>query len=292
MQCLLKKLLSRFVKPSVIEEHKDCLTEVVYADPANHLHTSKIFIGLTTASQIRKGLDDGDITEHLVKKFHSSVIAFYTSAVAYILQWFPFHDAIVKDSEFVDFNKKEQCDFSMVCTFIDQYSKLLPFNSIELDKVCEEFLDYQSMSKDEIPKDVWDEAICDEQDDGCNKVTYHRMDRIWSYLGEMKLPGMNTARLLRIAKVANVIFTIPHSNAGEERVFSVIHKIRRDDRGSLQLQGTLSSLVTVKLNLPETKAHPCYAFEPSNALIQKARKATSFYNKEVCSSKHITVPHP
>ena len=29
MQCLLKKLLSQFVKPSVIEEHKDCLTEVV-----------------------------------------------------------------------------------------------------------------------------------------------------------------------------------------------------------------------------------------------------------------------
>ena len=98
------------------------------------------------------------------------------------------------------------------------------------------------MSKDEIPKDIWDEALCDEQDDGCNKVTYHRMDRIWCYLGEMKLPGMNTARFLRIA--------------GEERVFSVIHKIRRDDRGSLQLQGTLSSLVTVKFNLPETKAHP------------------------------------
>ena len=75
-------------------------------------------------------------------------------------------------------------------------------------------------------------------------------------------------------------------------MFSVIHKIRRDDRGSLQLQGTLSSLVTVKFNLPETKAHPCYAFEPSRALIQKARKAISFYNKEVYSSKRITVPHP
>ena len=134
----------------------------------------------------------------------------------------------------------------MVCTFIDQYSKLLPFNGIELDHISVEFLDYQGMSKDEIPKDIWDEAICDEQDDGCNKVTYHRVDRIWSYLGEMKLPGMNTARFLRIAKVANVILTISHSNAGEELVFSVIHKIRRDDRGSLQRQGTLSSLVTVK----------------------------------------------
>ena len=78
----------------------------------------------------------------------------------------------------------------MVCTFIDQYSKLLPFNGIELDHISVEFLDYQSMSKDVIPKDTWDEAICDEQHDGCNKVTYHRVDRIWSYLGEMKL---NTA---------------------------------------------------------------------------------------------------
>ena len=43
--------------------------------------------------------------------------------------------------------------------------------------------------------------------------------------------------------MADVILTIPHSNAGEERVFLVIHKIRRDDRGNLQLQGILSSLV-------------------------------------------------
>ena len=50
------------------------------------------------------------------------------------------------------------------------------------------------------------------------------MDRIWSYLGEMKLPGMNTARFLRIAKVANVILIISHSNAGEEQVFSSFTK--------------------------------------------------------------------
>ena len=86
----------------------------------------------------------------------------------------------------------------------------------------------------------------------------------------MKLPGMNTARFLIIAKVANVILIISHSNAVEERVFSVIHKIRRDDRGSLQLQGTLSSLVTVKLNLPETKAHPCYAFVGTNSESKKS----------------------
>ena len=72
---------------------------------------------------------------------------------------------------------------------------------------------------------------------------------------------------------------------GEERVFSVIRKIRRDDRAKLQLEGTLSSLVTVKLNLPESKTQPCYTFQPSKALLQKAKKATSYYNKQVCSSR-------
>lgn len=148
----------------------------------------------------------------------------------------------------------------MVCTFIERYPKLLSFtDSRELDKVCEEFLDYQALSRDEIPQDVWDDAVCYEVGEGSNKVTYHSMDRIWSHIAEMKLPGMDIARFGRLAEVAKLVLTIPHSNAGEERVFSVIRKIRRDDRANLQLHGTLSSLVTVKLNLPETIAHPCYA---------------------------------
>lgn len=99
-----------------------------------------------------------------------------------------------------------------------------------------------------------------------------------------KCCGENFADVSPIAKLA---LTIPHSNAAEERVFSVIRKIRRDDRGKLQLEGTLSSLVTVNLNLPESKAQPCYAFQPSKTLLQQAKKATSYYNKEVCSSKDI-----
>ena len=52
---------------------------------------------------------------------------------------------------------------------------------------------------------------------------------------------------------------------------SVIHKIKRDDRGKLQLHGTLSSLIFVKLNLPE-KEQPCYDFHPSPQLLKLAKK--------------------
>ena len=37
------------------------------------------------------------------------------------------------------------------------------------------------MSKDEMPKDIWDEAICDEQDDGCNIRTIE-----WIEFGAIK----------------------------------------------------------------------------------------------------------
>ena len=102
----------------------------------------------------------------------------------------------------------------------------------------------------------------------------------------MKIPGMDVYRFSTLSKVAKVVLTIPHSNAGEERVFSTIRKIRREDRSKLQLEGSLSALVTVKLNLPETKSEPCYSFEPSEQLLQQAKKSTSYYNKQLCSSSN------
>ena len=107
------------------------------------------------------------------------------------------------------------------------------------------------------------------------------MDRIWGHIADMKPPGIVSTRFAQLAEVAKLVLTIPHSNAGEERVVSVIRKIGCDDRAKFQLEGTLSSLVTVKFNLPESKAQPCYTFKPSKELLQKA---TSYYNNEVCSS--------
>ena len=67
-------------------------------------------------------------------KFYSSVIA---SAVAYVFKWFPLHEALIKDSQFVNFSKKGECDFSVVCAIIERYPKLLSFTDKELDKVGE-----------------------------------------------------------------------------------------------------------------------------------------------------------
>lgn len=109
---------------------------------------------------------------------------------------------------------------------------LLSFTDQKLDKVIEELLNYQALSTDDMPQSVWDNAVCYEVGEDFDEVIYHRMDTIWGHI--IKLPGRTLEGILNSQ--------IPHSNAGEEWVFSVIRKIKRDDRGRLQLQGTLSSL--------------------------------------------------
>ena len=48
------------------------------------------------------------------------------------------------------------------------------------------------------------------------------------------------------SKIAKVVLFIPHSNAGEERVFSLIRKDKTQFRPNLSLDKTLSSILTVK----------------------------------------------
>ena len=158
----------------------------------------------------------------------------------------------------------------------------------ELEKLNEEYLDYQALTCDSIPQTVWDSALCYEADES-ERTSFYRMDITRGYLSELEIPGMNTKRFCMLVKVAKVVLTIPHSNAGEERVFSMIRKIKRDDRGRMNLQGTLSSLLTVKMNMPETKECPCYLFDPPTDVLQKSKKATSFYNKQVCFNFRLTV---
>ena len=54
MQSLLKNLLSKFVKPSVIQKFKDDLTNIPFSQSEHHLNESKMFIGLVTGSEVRK----------------------------------------------------------------------------------------------------------------------------------------------------------------------------------------------------------------------------------------------
>ena len=56
-----------------------------------------------------------------------------------------------------------------------------------------------------------------------------------------------TLRFAHLSKVACLVPLIPHSNAEEERVFSMIRKNKTDFQNRLSLNAKLSSMLTVKL---------------------------------------------
>ena len=104
----------------------------------------------------------------------------------------------------------------------------------------------------------------------------YRMDVLWEYLASLKDPVTKQPRFQLLAEVAQLVLTLPHSNADEERVFSLIRQNKTDARSSLSLDGTLSSLITVKMATPE----PSHRFEPPLSLIARSKKVTAEYNAQ------------
>ena len=129
--------------------------------------------------------------------------------------------------------------------------------------------------KDDIPTCIWNSATGKLEGDS-GEEPFVRMDVIWGFISTIKTGDGCKMKFSLLSRVAKLVLTLPHSNAGEERVFSLVRLNKTPYRSSLDLEGTLSSILTVKMHNPE----PCYEFEPSNTMLENSKKATYEYNKE------------
>ena len=159
--------------------------------------------------------------------------------------------------------------------YLYRFESILPFKSsaAEMDKLSEEFIEFQLLHDENIPKQIWDQATV--KVDAENDKFYHRMDIIWHYLSSLKAPD-HTARFSRLSRIAMLALLIPHSNAQEERIFSMVRKNKTAFRPNLDPRGTLSSILTIKL----ANDVPAHQFEPTKDLLKTAKSATWNYNKE------------
>ena len=103
----------------------------------------------------------------------------------------------------------------------------------------------------------------------------YTVPRARAWQSELKAPDGNP-RFNRLSKIAKVVLVIPHSNAQEERIFSMVRKNKTCFRPNLDPKGTLSSILTVKL---ATKQE-CHQYEPTKEVLNKAKSATWEYNKQ------------
>ena len=132
-------------------------------------------------------------------------------------------------------------------------------------KVYDEFCDYQTLPGECFGDDVLKEVkVIDGEEDG--EVLFHyRVDVLWWHIAKLVIPGTAAKRFKPLPKVAGLVLALPHSNAGEERLFSIVRKNKTESTASMKLEGTLSSLLAMKLQYPEQTV-PCHKWSPTEEL--------------------------
>ena len=110
-------------------------------------------------------------------------------------------------------------------------------NVHKLDELEEEFLAYQAMSGNDQAQHVWEFVKVNENlDEG---KMYYQMGIIWTNL---------CSNLPILANAVLQVLTLPHSNAAEEWVFSMINKNKTQFQSILDLGKSLNSIMLTKMN--------------------------------------------
>lgn len=93
----------------------------------------------------------------------------------------------------------------------------------------------------------------------------------WCKIGKIK-NDFEEFKYKTLSDLMKSILCIPHSNAGCERVFSMVRKNHTDFRGSMKTS-TLESILVNKMNITATE-RPCYLQQFSEDFLKKAKSAT------------------
>ena len=149
-----------------------------------------------------------------------------------------------------------------------RFLKLLPYGSPEeYEELIAEYHDLQLLEEIGIPSSEM-KIIKPAKD------ILH--DCMWHYLSTLK-DWIGCPRFPRLTKVAKLILVIPHSNAEEERVFSLVRKNKTCFRPNLDLDESLASIITCKLAM---EGESVTKFNISDNIISTVKQAATKYNKQ------------
>ena len=136
------------------------------------------------------------------------------------VKWLPLEDILLENCQFINFERRSTSSFGSVQYTIEYFHTIsvkVIENSALSDQVEEEYLEYQSLVKEDISQHIWENAFI--QDTSQNDD--YRMGKIWGYLRE---------RFPLLSQVALSMLVTPQSNAADEQIFSMIFKNKTEFR--------------------------------------------------------------
>ena len=147
----------------------------------------------------------------------------------------PLNDQVLLNARFLNINERCSVELSQVLYFVNRYSLLFPFSHdpIKLKILKDEFYSYQLLEDKDIPIDVYEKAaIISDYGEHVQSAKLFSLDIIWDYVSSRKASD-GRLQFHLLSNVAQLVLIMPHSNAFEERGFSMIQKNRTPFRPNL-----------------------------------------------------------
>lgn len=196
IKAFLHKLLGRFVKPDIL-----ATTNVFSIDTHNEeifLSLEKIMIGFFTRSKITSN----DLY-HESDRVSLNCRIFMIEAYKYAISHLPIHDPVLQHAKVLQFDCRTTAQFDSLLFFVQRFETLKLKLEGSMDQLYDQFSEYRAL-------------------DGAAFTTYGRIDHLWHSLGNLQ--GCSGPCFNLLFEVVKYILLLPHSNAGEERIFSTVTK--------------------------------------------------------------------
>ena len=174
-----------------------------------------------------------------------------------MLQRFPLNNSFLKDLRLLQPTQGLDFTVQVACRLADN----LPSHVVPLekrDKLRDEFRDRQLLEDDSLPS--------------CGAVD--RLDTYWGNVAKMK-DVAGKVQFEQLCKLTTALLTIPCSNAGSERIVSMVHKLSTDFLFELG-HDIICAQFSVKQNSDDKPSQ----LNPSKQLLQAAKSATYKYNSQ------------
>ena len=135
------------MKPEVICKLKDDNLSFSKLDISlpNQKDDKGLTIGNITKPNLQRSVNEGDISQGDVDKFHDAVREFYETAYTYCVKWLPLDDELYKDGRFIEFLKRAEFSFDNITELLPLFPRRFKYliqDPHKLDALEEEYLMY------------------------------------------------------------------------------------------------------------------------------------------------------
>ena len=215
LQDFLRDILLRFVKPAVIVSTLS-LKLCDYKERCNQKADEDIIVG----KNVRDFLAAAQFSSKERDEFHTSVREYYVAVCNYVISKFPLDDEVLLHARVANPNNRMEVTYSSLSFFVKRFK----FMEEALDELEVEFAQFQIDKLENVSLDK-------------------RSDEAWVDIAGIRDKSTGQLKYVHLPKVMLAILSLPHSNADDERIFSLVRKNATVFRPSLSTQ-TLSDFLT------------------------------------------------